>query len=290
MRGYRIELGEIETVMAKHPAVTQAVVAAREDREGDKRLVGYLIADEAAISGDELEQWESDQLDQWRDLWQNAYEEEGSPLDPAFNISGWNSSYTGEPDPCTRNARMGRKHRRPHQCAGRRSVYSKSAVAPACWLRASRQTVNAIWQLTSLPAAIANIETLKASRSDMDSVEALQTNADSLTQLADQRFDAIVINSVAQYFPDQAYLLEVLTTVSSMLDDGGHLFLGDLRALPLLDLYHTSVQLASGDAQIPTCRHLASAYRTAHRTGRRTADRSRILQPGRTTAATNHQR
>ena len=55
VRGYRIELGEIETVMSGHPAVTQAVVAAREDREGDKRLVGYLIADASAISADELD-------------------------------------------------------------------------------------------------------------------------------------------------------------------------------------------------------------------------------------------
>jgi len=43
IRGYRVELGEVESVLHQCDLVSQAVVLARDDKEGNKRLIAYII-------------------------------------------------------------------------------------------------------------------------------------------------------------------------------------------------------------------------------------------------------
>src|SRR5262249_12042130 len=44
VRGFRIELGEIETALLGIPGIAEAVAVVREDATGDRRVVGFVVA------------------------------------------------------------------------------------------------------------------------------------------------------------------------------------------------------------------------------------------------------
>ncbi|MEN9588886.1 MAG: hypothetical protein RLZZ481_672, partial [Pseudomonadota bacterium] len=66
--------------------------------------------------------------------------------------------------------------------------------------------------------------------------------ADSAFPKFERPIDTVVINSVAQYFPSVDYFLEVIDRCVAHMHEGGQIFLGDLRMLPLLELQSASVE------------------------------------------------
>ncbi|MET0648818.1 MAG: amino acid adenylation domain-containing protein, partial [Pyrinomonadaceae bacterium] len=63
VRGFRVELGEVEAALSKHPQVIHAVVAARGEGAGGRRLVAYVVAAEGwNASGGELQRWTRERL------------------------------------------------------------------------------------------------------------------------------------------------------------------------------------------------------------------------------------
>ncbi|MBN3897494.1 MAG: amino acid adenylation domain-containing protein [Nostoc sp. NOS(2021)] len=49
IRGFRVELGEIADAIAQHPEVKESIVIVRDDAQGDRRLIAYVVTDNQDI-------------------------------------------------------------------------------------------------------------------------------------------------------------------------------------------------------------------------------------------------
>ena len=78
---------------------------------------------------------------------------------------------------------------------------------------------------------------------NLRNVNLLQREANDFSGFEPESFDVVVLNSVVQYFPSIEYLIEVLTGSINVLRSGGTIYIGDVRSLPLLEAFHTSVEL-----------------------------------------------
>ncbi len=81
-------------------------------------------------------------------------------------------------------------------------------------------------------------------------VDLLQGPADGVS-MPPGSVDVVIVNSVAQYFPDAGYLERVIERAAACVAGGGAIWLGDLRHLGLLEAFQTEVQLAQADARLP---------------------------------------
>ena len=86
-------------------------------------------------------------------------------------------------------------------------------------------------------------DTVVAPRPDLSTVRLHVLPAHDLDAFRPGQFDTVVINSVVQYFPDPAYLREVIAGALRVVADGGAVFVGDVRALHLLETFHADVEL-----------------------------------------------
>ncbi|MEK2479067.1 phosphopantetheine-binding protein [Streptomyces noursei] len=74
-------------------------------------------------------------------------------------------------------------------------------------------------------------------------VELHRRHAADFTGVPPRSRDTVVVNSVAQYFPDADYLSQVLEGAIDTTCDGGRVFLGDLRNKELNEIFHGAVEL-----------------------------------------------
>nr|WP_242294988.1 non-ribosomal peptide synthetase [Bacillus cereus group sp. BfR-BA-01381] len=244
IRGFRIELGEIENILSEHQAVQETVVMAHIDKESNnKSLVAYVVQNLHYESGEEGKELQGEQTEQWEMIFDNFYAQSPRTSDPTFNIIGWNSSYTGEPIPegemqywlKTTVERILDLKPQVALEIGCGTGMILNRIAPKCKYYYGTDISNKA--LNYIQKQIIERGKLSAN------VKLLHQSADNFQDLHDGEFDSIIMNSVIQYFPSIEYLVRVLEESVKLIDSKGSIFLGDIRSLPLVEAFHTKVEM-----------------------------------------------
>ncbi|MEU8501932.1 amino acid adenylation domain-containing protein [Streptomyces lavendulae] len=248
LRGFRVEPGELEAVLREQAGVANAVVAVRQDRQGERRMVAYVVPDgSASTSRDAVEQ-----VGEWREIYDNMYGGTEVGTDTVGeDFTGWNSSYTGRPIPLP-EMRSWREAvlRRVRSLRPRRVL--EIGVGSGLLLGPLAPEAEEYWG-TDFSAPV--IERLcgqtDADRRLSDKVTLRCQPADDTDGLPTGYFDTVILNSVVQYFPDADYLTRVLDLAMDRLAPGGRIVLGDVRNHRTLRTFAATVHRCRQPADSP---------------------------------------
>ncbi len=251
VRGFRIELGEIEAALAEHEAVQEAVVVAREDTPGDKHLVAYIVANPEAALTPEADDDESsiEIVNSWEEVFDETYRQGEDVSDPSFNITGWNSSYTGEPIPAAEMQEWVTDTVTQIKKLNPRRVLELGCGTGLLLFRLAGECEH-YYGIDFSQVALDFVQQ-HLNKRDWPHVTLNWQTADDFTGVEPGSVDTVILNSVVHYFPSLDYLTRVLEQAVEYVAPGGTIYVGDVRSLPLLEAFHASVELYRAPSSQP---------------------------------------
>ncbi|GLW79100.1 amino acid adenylation domain-containing protein/natural product biosynthesis luciferase-like monooxygenase domain-containing protein [Actinokineospora globicatena] len=231
IHGHRVEPDEVESVLSRHPDVESVAVVAVAGAAGTE-LVAYLTP--TVVSGDPGA--EQAHVRRWAEVWQETYRPDGD------EFAGWTSSLTGEPIPAAQ-MREWLGHTVERIAAHAPAAVADIGVGVGLVLRGLAERTSEYHGVDISPAALAAAAACLGDRPLPEHVRLVRGGPEYLEGLPTDSLDAVVVNSVAQYFPGPAYLTRVLTEAARVVRPGGVIHIGDVRSVRTLPEFHTAVAL-----------------------------------------------
>jgi len=208
---------------------------------------------------------------EWRGVYEQLYgngsDRQPAP-DPEFDITGWDSSYTGLPlTPAEMHEQVAATVGRIRALGGSR-ILEVGCGTGLLLLRLAGAATRYVG--TDFSRSVLTRLAREVARHGWQQVELMEREAADFSGFASASFDVVVLNSVVQYFPGVEYLRRVLEGACRVVREGGYVFVGDVRSLPLQEMLAAGIEVA---------RHTSHGSSGAHQDELRVGElRERIAQ------------